>query len=454
MNAFFDVLARNLSSPLGNLILQILVILVAARACGVVMRYIWQPQVIGEILAGIFLGPSLLQLVAPDVQAFLFPQDSSQRLYFLSQVGILLFMFIVGLELDTKVLRSKARSAFVISQISIVVPFALGIGLAFLLYADYGPHNRSVTAFALFMGIAMSITAFPVLARIIQEQGLTRTQLGTLAITCAAVDDVTAWCLLALVVSLVQSGTGVDAIWTILLAALYAVFMLFIVRRVLHRSSGIIPAGPQLPSHLLTLTFIALLLSAWITEMIGIHALFGAFLIGVVMPEHNGFKEKLAARIHDVTTAILLPLFFAFTGLRTQIGLLDDLQSWLICLLVLCVAIVGKFGGAAIAARFTGHSWPTARVLGALMNTRGLMELVVLNLGYDLGILSPKIFTMMVVMAVTTTMITGPVVRLLKPNAARARLTSEGAVETACPATPGFVKNQTSAAAHLAGVRP
>lgn len=431
MNAFSDEFARNLSSPLGNLILQILVILVAARACGVVMRRVGQPQVIGEILAGICLGPSLLGLVAPQVQAFLFPQGASQRLYFLSQVGILLFMFIVGLELDTKALRSKARSAFVISQISIVVPCALGIGLAFFLYADYGPHDRGMTAFALFMGIAMSITAFPVLARIIQEQGLTRTQLGTLAITCAAVDDVTAWCLLALVVGLVQSGTAAGAMWTILLAALYAAFMLFVVRFALNRSSGIIPAGPQLPPHLLTFAFMALLLSAWVTEMIGIHALFGAFLVGVVMPERNGFKEKLSARIHDVTTAIFLPLFFAFTGMRTQIGLLDDAQSWLICLLVLCVAIFGKLGGAAIAARFTGYGWRTACVLGALMNTRGLMELVVLNVGYDLGILSPKIFTMMVVMAVITTTITGPVVRWLQPNAGRARLGPEGAAETA-----------------------
>lgn len=421
MNTFFGELGRNLSAPLGNLILQILVILVAARVCGSVLRRLGQPQVIGEILAGIFLGPSLLGLLAPDVHAFLFPEGSSQRLYFLSQVGILLFMFIVGLELDTKVLRARARSAFVISQVSIVVPFALGVGLAYLLYVDYGPRDNGVTQFALFMGIAMSITAFPVLARIIQEEGLTRTQLGALAITCAAAGDITAWCLLAVVVSVMQSGAGIGALQTVLLAALYAVFMLSIVRRLLSRNAGIVPAGPQLPPHLLTLTFIALLLSASITEMIGIHALFGAFLIGVVMPERNGFKEKLTARVHDVTTAILLPLFFAFTGLRTQIGLLDDARSWLVCLLVLCVAVAGKFGGAAIAARFTGYGWRTACVLGALMNARGLIELIVLNLGYDLGILSPEIFTMMVIMALSTTMTTGPILRLLKPNAVQLR---------------------------------
>jgi Kef-type K+ transport system membrane component KefB len=416
MNAFLDELVRNLSSPLSSLILQILVILLVARLCGILGRYLGQPQVIGEILAGIFLGPSLLKIVAPEVHAFLFPQGSVQRLYFLSQVGILLFMFIVGLELDIKTLRSKARSAVVISQVSIIVPFISGIGLAFLLFAEYGPHDKGALAFALFMGIAMSITAFPVLARIIQEQGLTRTQLGTLAITCAAVDDVTAWCLLALVVGLVKSGTGEGAVWTIAFAIFYTFFMLVIVRPVLNKRFDLSAKGAQLSSGLLAFAFITLLLSAWITEMIGIHALFGAFLMGVVMPEQNEFKEKLTARIQDVTTIILLPLFFAFTGLRTQIGLLDDAQSWLICALVLSVAILGKLGGATIAARFTGHSWRTSWILGALMNTRGLMELIVLNLGYDLRILSPKIFTMMVVMAVTTTMMAGPIVRLLKPQ--------------------------------------
>lgn len=416
MNVLADELARNLTSPLSSLILQILVILLVARLCGTLVRHLGQPQVIGEILAGICLGPSLLQVVAPTAHAFLFPEDSVRRLYFLSQVGVLLFMFIVGLELDTKTLRSKARSAVVISQVSIVVPFLSGLGLAVLLFEHYGPRDKGVPAFALFMGIAMSITAFPVLARIIQEQGLTRTQIGTTAITCAAVDDVTAWCLLALVVGIVQSGNGAGAVWTIAFAISYTLFMLFAVRPVLHRRFGVARSGPALSSGTVAFAFVALLLSAWITEIIGIHALFGAFLMGVIMPEQDQFKEKLAARIQDVTTIILLPLFFAFTGLRTQIGLLDDMQSWLVCALVLSVAILGKFGGASIAARFTGHSWRTSWILGALMNTRGLIELIVLNIGYDLGILSPKIFTMMVIMAVATTMMAGPIVRWLKPQ--------------------------------------
>jgi Kef-type K+ transport system membrane component KefB len=415
MNAFLNELTRNLGSPVSILALQILVILAVARACGIFVRRLGQPQVMGEILAGIFLGPSLLQLAAPEVHGFLFPEGSVQRLYFLSQVGILLFMFIVGLELDTKVLRSKARSIFVISQASIVAPFILGVGLGFLLFPDYGPRDKSALAFALFLGIAMSITAFPVLARIIQEHRLTRSQLGTIALTCAAVNDVTGWCLLAVVAGLVQSGTGAGAVLTIAVAVLYTFFMLLVVRPFLRRRSEIFTNEAQLSPGLLAFAVITLLLSAWITEVIGIQALFGAFLMGVVMPEHNEFKEKLTARIHDVTTVILLPLFFAFTGLRTQVGLLDDAQSWLICALVLLVAVLGKFGGAALAARFTGHSWRTSCTLGALMNTRGLMELIVLNIGYDLGILGPKIFTMMVIMAVATTMMAGPILRLMKP---------------------------------------
>lgn len=413
MDAFLNELTRNLGSPLSHLVLQIVVILAVAQSCGIVMRRFGQPQVMGEILGGIFLGPSLLQLAAPEVHAFLFPEGSVQQLYFLSQVGILLFMFIVGLELDTKMLRSNSRSIFAISQASIAAPFILGIGLALLLFPAYGPRDKGAFAFALFMGIAMSITAFPVLARILQEHELTRSNLGSIAITCAAVNDVTGWCLLAMVAGLVQSGSGESAVWTIALAALYTLFVLLIVRPFLHRRSEIFTNGAQLSPGLLAFAVIALLLSAWITEMIGIHALFGAFLMGIAMPEHNGFKEKLIARMHDMTTVILIPLFFALTGLRTQVGLLDDAQSWLICGAVLLVAILGKFGGAALAARFTGHSWSTACTLGALMNTRGLMELIVLNIGYDLGILSPKIFTMMVIMAVVTTMMAGPTLRLL-----------------------------------------
>ncbi|HKQ29681.1 MAG TPA: cation:proton antiporter [Burkholderiales bacterium] len=416
MDLVLQELIKNLTSPLSSLLLQILVILAAARICGRLVGYFGQPQVIGEILAGICLGPSLLQSLAPVTHAFVFPEGSVPRLFFLSQIGIVLFMFIVGLELDMKMFRSKARSAIVISTASIVLPFALGIGLAIPLFQEYGSVQKGEHAFVLFMGIAMSITAFPVLARIIQEQGLARTQIGTLAITCAAANDVTAWCLLALVVGLVQSGSGMGAIATIVLTIVFTLFMFLVARPFLRDRLGPHLCAEQFSATSLSIVFMGLLLSAWITEMIGIHALFGAFLMGLTLPEHDQFKEKLIARIQDITTIVLLPLFFALTGLRTQLGALDDLQSWGICALVLLVATVGKFGGAALAARFTGHGWRTSCILGALMNTRGLVELIVLNLGYDLGILSPKMFTIMVIMAIATTMMAGPIVRALKPD--------------------------------------
>lgn len=418
MSTNFPDLALHLSTPLSNLILQILVIVVVARAFGSVVSRLGQPRVIGEILAGIFLGPSLLQPTAPEVHAFLFPEGSVARLNFLSQIGVLLFMFIVGLELDTKVLRTKVRSIVLISQASIVLPFVLGMGLAYLLYAGYGPAGKSALSFALFMGIAMSITAFPVLARILQEHGLMRTQLGTVAVACASVDDVTGWCLLAVVTGLVQSGTGAGAVWTMAFAALYTAGVILVLRPFLKRNADAFTTPGPLSTEHLAFAFIALMLSAWVTEMIGIHALFGAFLMGVAMPSANDFKEKLTERIHDVTTVVLLPLFFAFTGLRTQIGLVNDAQAWMVCGLVLLTAVVGKFGGAAIAARFAGYNWRTSCTLGALMNTRGLMELIVLNIGYDLGILNPTIFTIMVIMAVVTTMMAGPILRMMKHSLA------------------------------------
>ena len=433
MESLHTELLRNLSSPLSSLMLQIVVILVSARVCGWLVRGLGQPRVVGEILAGILLGPSLLQVLSKDVHAFLFPQSSLQHLNVLSQVGVLLFMFIVGLELDATVLRSRARAAVLISQASIVTPFVLSLALSFWLFPDYGPRNSGTLAFALFMGISMSITAFPVLARILQERGLTRTPLGAMAITCAAANDVMGWCLLAVVVGLVHDGNGTGSIWTIGLGIAYASFMLLVVRRLLRGRSDVTMATTKrattkLPSGLIALAFIALLTSAWITEMIGIHALFGAFLMGVVIPDHHGLKRRLIARTRDVTTLVLMPLFFAYSGLRTQIGLLDDLQSWLVCAVVLCVAILGKFGGTMLAARITDHSWRESCVLGALMNTRGLMELIVLNIGYDLGILGPKIFTIMVVMAVVTTMMTGPIVQLLlKPVVRREKQSQRAA---------------------------
>lgn len=401
------------------MLLQILAILFAAKICGALAKRIGQPLVVGEILAGVLLGPSLLQSVAPQFHGFLFPVGSLDRLFFLSQIGILLYMFIVGLEFDFDSMRSKARSAIAISLSSMIVPFAFGVSAALLLFDTYGPQNNDKLGFALFMGIAMSITAFPVLARILQEHGMTGSRLGSTAIACAAVGDIAAWCLLAVVVGVVQSGSGTGAAFTVACALIYMTLMFTVARPLLSKHLRVPALDGTVSTGLLTFVLLALLLSAWITETIGIHVLFGAFIVGVVLPERNGFKAKVADRVRDVTALVLLPLFFAYTGLRTQLGLLYDAQSLMVCALILLLAVSGKLGGAAIAARITGHDWRTSATLGLLLNTRGLMELVVLNLGYDLGLIGPKIFTAMVVMALVTTMMAGPLVTWLGVKTAR-----------------------------------
>jgi Kef-type K+ transport system membrane component KefB len=405
---FLRGLFENLEHPLSLLLIQIVLIVLSSKLLASLVSKIGQPVVIGEIIAGMLLGPSVLGNFWPEVSQFLFRPDSLPNLNFLSQLGLILFMFIIGLELDIHLMKHKAHTAVVVSHASIVVPFAMGVSLAYFLYARFAPPNISFLAFGLFMGIAMSITAFPVLARILHERGLTRTTLGSLAITCAAAGDVTAWCILAAVIAVVQAGSGMSALFTVLVAIVYVIAMFQVVRPWLDRLETRFASSENLNRTFAVAAFIVLFLSALTTEMIGIHALFGAFLAGATMPAHAGFRKLLASRIEDVSLVILLPLFFAFTGLKTQIGLLNDGVTWLVCGLIILVAVAGKFGGTLLAARFTGQSWPDSFAIGALMNTRGLMELIVLNIGYDLGVLSPTVFTMMVLMALVTTFMTAP----------------------------------------------
>jgi Kef-type K+ transport system membrane component KefB len=390
------------------LLLQIAVISVVSRCLAFLVAKIGQPLVIGEIIAGIVLGPSLLGWFWPGVNKFLFPPDSLPSIEVLSQLGLILFMFIIGLELDVHLLKDKAHTALVVSHASIILPFAGGVTLAYFLYQTWAPTHISFLAFSLFMGIAMSITAFPVLARILQERGLTQSTIGVLALTSAAAGDVSAWCILALVIAVVQAGTVTSAVFTVLLSMLYVFAMLILVRPLLRHLASRSASAGSLSRTFTVIAFVVLFLSAFTTEVIGIHALFGAFLAGVVMPAQVDFRKMLADKIEDVSLVILLPLFFASTGLKTQIGLLNDTSAWLICGLISLVAVIGKVGGSLLAARFTGQSWSESLALGALMNTRGLMELIVLTIGYDLGVLSPKIFTMMVLMALVTTFMTSP----------------------------------------------
>lgn len=401
-----------------TLLLQISVILVAVRLVGLVFRRLGQPQVIGELVAGILLGPSLLGWVSPGVSSYLFPPESLGFLSALSQIGLLIFMFLVGLELDPKLLRDRGHAAVVTSHASISVPFLLGTLLCLYLYPRLSDDSVSFTNFALFMGVAMSVTAFPVLARILRERDLLGTKVGAVTITCAAVDDVTAWSILAgVVVLLVRAEDGAVPFWlTLVGSAAFIALMLLVVRPLLRRLADLHRAHGVLTQGLLATVLLLVFASAWVTEWLGIHALFGAFLVGAAMPKEPGFVHALTGRLEDVTVVLLLPLYFAFTGLRTSIGLIGGLELWLITGLIILVAVLGKFGGSALAARTTGMSWREAGAIGVLMNTRGLVELVILNVGLDIGVLSPTLFAMMVLMALVTTFMTAPLLELVYPT--------------------------------------
>ena len=376
-------------------------------------RAIHQPPVMGEMIAGIVLGPSVLGLISPEAMTFLFPASSLETLRLLSQIGVVLFMFIVGMELNVQHVREKGSAAVMISHASIIVPFLLGTTLSLFLYRDLAPPGTSFTAFALFIGVAMSITAFPVLARILEDRNMTHTLLGSMALTCAAVDDVTAWCILAVVIAIVKSTGIAGSAFTIGLTIVFALAMMLLVRPQLARVIKD-PDSQQHRRRLIPIVLAFVLGCALMTETIGILALFGAFIAGVVMPPSTEFRIFLKDKLESFGSYALLPLFFAFTGLRMQAGLLNDWHGWLMCAVIIIVAIAGKLGGSMLMSRWTGMSWQRSFSVGVLMNTRGLVELVVLNIGYDLGILSGRIFAMMVLMALVTTFMTGPLLALVR----------------------------------------
>lgn len=412
-NDFLDSLFHNLTHPLAILLVQIITILFVARLFGWVCRKIGQPTVIGEMIAGIVLGPSLVGMLFPEYSALLFPKESLGNLQFLSQIGLILFMYVVGMELDLSVLKNKAKDAVIISHASIIIPFTLGLVLAYFIYDQFAPAGVEFSSFGLFLGIAMSITAFPVLARIVQERGLHRTRIGALVITCAAADDISAWCILAAVIAIVKAGSFVSSLYIMALAVIYVILMLKVVKPFLKRIGDLYSHKENVTKPVIAIFFLTLLISSYTTEVIGIHALFGAFMAGAIMPENMRFRSIFIEKVEDVSQVMLLPLFFVFTGLRTQIGLLDDPYLWKVCGLIIAVAVVGKFIGSALTARFVGQNWRDSLTIGALMNTRGLMELIVLNIGYDLGVLSTEIFSMMVIMALATTFMTGPALDLI-----------------------------------------
>ena len=396
-------------------LLRLLLALAAVIAVGQVLAKVFarlsQPPVIGEMLAGILLGPSL---IGERASALILPGSVAPYLSLVAQLGVILYMFTVGLELDAGFLRSRAHTTVATSHASILAPFLLGSLLALGLYPRLSNSSVPFTSFALFMGLAMSVTAFPVLARILTDRNMSRTHLGIVALTCAAVDDVTAWCLLALVVGVTRAEVGgalMVPVWTIA----FILVMFFVVRPLAKRAASRWE-GERLPRETVAVVLVGLLVSAMATELIGIHAIFGAFLLGAVIPHDSAIARSFIRQLEHVVAVLFLPAFFAFTGMRTRIDLVSGWDQWLICALIILVATVGKFGGSFLAARITGMDWRTSAALGTLMNTRGLMELVVLNIGLDLKVISPTLFSMMVLMALVTTVATSPVLRLLRPQ--------------------------------------
>jgi len=397
-------------------LVEVLIVIGLSRLVGLGFKSIKQPLVIGEIVAGIMLGPSLFGLIAPQLSTTLFPPETLPFLNVLSQVGLIFFMFLIGLELNPKYLSGQLEVAVLTSHVSILVPFSLGTLLALLLYPLVSNASVSFTAFALFLGAAMSITAFPVLARIITENNLQGTRLGTLALTCAAVDDVTAWCLLAVAIAVARTGNIMGALPTIVESLVYIGFMVTVGRWFLQRLAAHYRRAGRLSQLVLAGIYIAVVASALITELIGIHLIFGAFLLGAAMPKNADLVRELAIKTEDFVLIFLLPIFFAYSGLRTQIGLLNRPELWLLCAAVVLVAIAGKYIGTYVAARFSGINEREASALGWLMNTRGLTELIVLNIGLELGVISPLLFTMLVIMALVTTFMTSPLLEWTYPK--------------------------------------
>jgi Kef-type K+ transport system membrane component KefB len=437
-----------MNATLPQLLLQIVLILTAARICGLLLRLLGQPQVIGEMAAGILLGPSLLgRFENGQLLEALFPAASRPNLELFAHLGIILFMFLVGLEVDVSRIRQQGKAVLHTGIASMAIPFLFGLAVAFgLVRAGYGAGDGGTRlGFVLFIATAFSITAFPVLARILTEANMLRTRVGTVAIACAALNDIAGWCLLGAVFALArgaESGAATDIAWNALatlgLAGAYLAAMVLLIRPVLRRLQALFDARGYLSADVLAVLFILLTFSSLITDRIGIHALFGAFMLGAMMPSEERFVAHLTAKLEDLVTLLLLPLFFAYTGLQTNLGLIASPRMWAIAGLITAAATVGKLGGTAIAASLGKMSPRESIALGVLMNTRGLMELVILNLALELHAITADVFSMMVMMTLVTTAMTAPLLRLLYPPARRRAelLAAAGAAEPA-PEDPG-----------------
>jgi Kef-type K+ transport system membrane component KefB len=393
--------------PLAQLLFAVATVVGACKLVGWLLRRVGQPPVVGEIVAGVVLGPSVLGALWPAGAKAIIPKEIMPQLNVVAQLGVVLFVFLTGLELNTKLLRGRGHLAVVVSHVSIAVPFLLGVALASLAFTKFAPKGVGFLAFALFLGVSMSVTALPVLIRILKDIGMFRSEVGVVALTCALVDDVTAWSLLALVVALVTASSMTGVFVTLALTAVFIGLLFLVVRPLLNRL--VTKVSPNRLRTAAPLALVAVLLCGMATEWIGVHAMFGAFLFGAIFPRGNVIEQWLHDKAGGLTTALMLPLFFAYSGLRTNIGLIGaDPTLWLWCAAILVVAVAGKLGGSALAARAVGENWNRSLQVGVLMNCRGLTELIVLNIGLDLGVLSQTMFTMLVLMALISTAMAAP----------------------------------------------
>lgn len=410
-----------------KLLLQLTVILATCRIITILgRRYLGQTDVVCEMIAGVMLGPSLFGLIAPDVQQWLFPKGpillatgakipnpSMSILFAISQIGLVIYMFLIGLEFNTDLIRRRLKSAALVSAAGILAPFSLGAVAAFNLYSQGDLFKGGVTpwAAALYLGASMSITAFPMLARMLYERGIAKTRFGTLALAAGSIDDATAWCLLAIVLASVKANTSI-AVFAIGGGIGYVLFSVFVGRPALNIFSWMTKRDGGVTIQTLTLVLIVLMFCAWFTDAVGIYAIFGAFILGTAMPRGE-FALAVRQRTEFVTTSFLLPIFFVFSGLNTQIGLVNTPALWAVTVLILAIAILGKGIACMLAAKVAGENWRESATIGALMNARGLMELIILNIGLEQGLITPTLFTIMVIMAIMTTLMASPLVAFL-----------------------------------------
>ena len=408
---------REFSKGVAAFLLAVVVVMLFARLMGAAVARLRQPRVMGEVLAGILLGPTVLGLIAPDLQRAIFPSDVIPFIGIVANLGLVFYMFLVGLEIDLSQLRGRLLQTAAISNTGVAVPMMAGLAVALPVYKLVGPQSKGgFTAFALFMGVAMSITAFPVLARILVERRMLKRPIGALALASAAIDDVSAWFLIALATAVATSGGAGEVARTVALAIAFVAVMGLAVRPVLARVSVAYDEAGRVPVAWITAIFAGILVAAFTTEQIGIALIFGAFVMGAIMPRKAGLTEDVTRRIEDLVVLLLLPLFFAFTGLKTNVLLIDRTELVVITVVLVVVAILCKFGGTLLAARVTGLGWRDSAVVGTLMNTRGLTELIVLNLALEKGVISEALFAALVLMALITTFMAGPVLNLLDPK--------------------------------------